>query len=49
MLNRLKDWHIRKLDLIADITGLSPYQILWIAFIEGLCFGLFFGWLIWAD
>ena len=44
MFTRLRDWHIEKLNYIQEITGLSAYQMLWLAFIEGVFIGLFAGW-----
>ena len=44
MFTRLRDWHIKKLNYIQEITGLSAYQMLWLAFIEGVLIGLFAGW-----
>ena len=44
MFTRLRDWHINKLEYIQEITGLSAYQMLWLAFIEGVLIGLFVGW-----
>ena len=44
MFTRLRDWHIKKLNYIQEITGLSAYQMLWLAFIEGILIGLFAGW-----
>ena len=44
MLKRLRDWHGRMLDELQKRTGLSSYQILWLAFAEGLFFGVLLGW-----
>jgi len=44
LLSRLKEWHIHKLETVQRLTGLSPYHLLWIAFIEGLVIGLVTGW-----
>lgn len=44
MLKRLHDWHGRMLDELQKRTGLSSYQILWLAFAEGLFFGVLLGW-----
>ncbi len=40
----LKRWHIKKLEKLQEMTGLSQYQILWLAFIEGLIIGVIIGW-----
>lgn len=40
----LKQWHIKKLEKLQQMTGLTAYQILWIAFFEGLFFGIIIGW-----
>jgi len=44
MLRRLREWHGRMLDELQNRTGLSSYQILWLAFAEGLFFGVLLGW-----
>jgi len=44
MLRRLRDWHGRKLEELQRSAGLSSYQILWLAFAEGLFFGVLLGW-----
>ena len=44
MFTRLRDWHIKKLNYIQEITSLSAYQMLWLTFIEGVLIGLFVGW-----
>ena len=44
MFTRLRDWHIKKLDCFQEITDLSAYQMLWLAFIEGVFIGLCAGW-----
>lgn len=44
MLKRLRDWHGRMLDELQERTGLSSCQILWLAFAEGLFFGVLLGW-----
>lgn len=44
MLRGLRDWHGRMLDELQKLTGLSSYQILWLAFAEGLFFGIVLGW-----
>ncbi|EHI48028.1 hypothetical protein HIMB100_00016030 [SAR116 cluster alpha proteobacterium HIMB100] len=44
MLRGLRDWHGRMLDELQKLTGLSSYQILWLAFAEGLFFGILLGW-----
>jgi len=44
MFTKLRDWHIKKLNLIQEMTGLSNYQMLWLGFIEGIGIGLLAGW-----
>ena len=44
MLKKLRDWHGQILERIQKQTGLTNYQILWIAFSEGLFFGFLLGW-----
>ena len=40
MLKQLFNWHGQTLEIIQKHTGLTNYQIFWIAFAEGLFFGL---------
>ncbi len=40
----LISWHIHMIEAVQKRTGLSNYQILWIAFIEGLIIGILLGW-----
>lgn len=40
----LRDWHINMIAKIQKMMGISDYQLLWIAFAEGLLIGLFIGW-----
>ena len=44
MLRWLREWHGRMLDELQNRTGLYSYQILWLAFAEGLFFGVLLGW-----
>ena len=44
MLKQLRYWHGQMLEILQKQTGLTNYQILWIAFAEGLFFGLLLGW-----
>ena len=44
MIKHLRNWHGRKLEELQKLTGLSAYQILWLAFAEGLFFGVLLGW-----
>lgn len=44
MLKQLRDWHGRMLGELQQRTGLSSYQILRLAFAEGLFFGVLLGW-----
>ena len=44
MLKQLRNWHGQMLEILQNQTGLTNYQILWIAFAEGLFFGLLLGW-----
>lgn len=37
-------WHKQKIALVQKWLGLSPYQIIWLAFIEGVLVGLLLGW-----
>ena len=48
MFTRLRDCHIKKLNYIQVITGLSAYLMLWLTFIEGVLIGLFAGWWLFA-
>ena len=42
-MKRLVKWHRDFLNNIADMLGLSAYQIVWIAFIKGLVLGYLIG------
>ena len=44
MLKQLLNWHGQMLEFMQKQTGLTNYQILWLAFAEGLFFGLLLGW-----
>ena len=40
-------WHKQKIALVQEWLGLSAYQIIWLAFFEGMLIGLLLGrWLI---
>ena len=40
----LGNWHKKMIAKIQEKTGISDYQLLWLAFAEGLLLGLLIGW-----
>jgi len=40
----LGNWHKNMIAKIQEKTGISDYQLLWLAFAEGLLLGLLIGW-----
>ena len=40
----LREWHINMIAKIQKKAGISDYQLLWLAFTEGLLIGLLIGW-----
>jgi len=44
IIGKLREWHIKKLEIVQQMTGFTNYQILWIAFAEGIVIGLLLGW-----
>ena len=44
MLKQMRNWHGQMLEKMQKKTGLTNYQILWIAFAEGFFFGILLGW-----
>tara|TARA_B100000965_G_C19540862_1_gene735517 strand:- start:44 stop:193 length:150 start_codon:yes stop_codon:yes gene_type:complete len=43
-LNKIREWHAKKIQEIQKIFGLTNYQILWITFFEGAMVGIILGY-----
>jgi len=48
LLKKIKQWHINKLEQIQKILNLSNYEILWVAFFEGIIIGALITYLIFS-
>jgi hypothetical protein len=44
LVRTLLAWHKQKITLLQKWLGLSHYQLIWLAFIEGVLIGLLLGW-----
>lgn len=45
-MKKLINWHKKIIKEVQDKTGLSDYQLLWLAFLEGVVVALLIIWLI---